>query len=143
MMWMAIPHVAIIGSLLLACHSPHTLKAIVKMPLQPLTFSTAPVSDVIGDATEDQIDVRKKICSIPWLRLFPPVFGPTYMTASMWNRGQAKRKWISKFVEEYPAIAESIENEVLKHNFKSLAFSAGFPASFLACVPCFLGGMIR
>ena len=101
MFWMILPHVAIIGSLLLAGNNPNIWQVAA-----PLTADTAP-SPASASRQNGQDESRGAGALLPRIsRRLGRAYtsgGVTFKPAWTWNRGANKAMWFAELAHEWPS----------------------------------------
>ena len=155
MLWIIIPHVAIVSSLMLAGNNPSVWQGTASRYSHELGSSTQRTSDttqsVLGEGAKTSITSsrhRKLSTSIPLLERFRNPYKSVYRNsrykpAWMWNRGPNKAMWIAKYAEEYTPYVDSIQAEVLGNRFGDYLWVSGSLAFILIFVPVFFGALVR
>lgn len=152
MLWMVIPHVAIISSLLLASNNPSIWEGIVHQSDGRASIllgsPRAPRSRAQSVQSKQRTLIRfSKLLSNRVSKLYTgltsPAYDSKYKPAWMWNRGSSKASWIAKTREEYPKLAMGLDQEVLRFDFVGWVFTLAAPAILLLVIPPFLGGTVR
>ena len=145
---MIIPHVAVVGSLLLASSNPCAWAGINESFAASINdrglHESALLSQQDGSVTTHiSVPTKRRSAATQLLYFFyRPVFRSKFQPAWVWNRGACKATWIAKFIEEYPR-ANSLSSEVLGMGIQGWIVYIFCPAFLLLTIPAFCGGLVR
>ncbi|KAK1753161.1 hypothetical protein QBC47DRAFT_387900 [Echria macrotheca] len=151
LIWMIIPHIALVTSFLLAGSNPNVCQGIVPQEGQLAiddNHSGAASSTLLvrqqhqtggGGETGSCLkrvlsDGVRAVWREPSYKLSP------YKAAWVWNRGTNKAMWIARLADEYHL--NSIHDEILQHRFGSILWMSGLLAFVLIFIPVFFGALV-
>ncbi|OIW30196.1 hypothetical protein CONLIGDRAFT_702755 [Coniochaeta ligniaria NRRL 30616] len=156
MLWMTIPHVAIVSSFLLAGSNPNVWQGVA--PEYDENLSEPFEDSARGEAATEmhlfrtglgktlQHMLKRRLLALNRLKSpYSPMYQYSiYKPAWTWNRGPNKAIWIARFADEYRLSTEAVAvtKEVLGSRLGGHMWFAGGSAFVLILIPVFFGALV-
>ncbi|KAK4200014.1 hypothetical protein QBC40DRAFT_327869, partial [Triangularia verruculosa] len=149
LLWMTIPHIALLTSVLLAGSNPSVWQGVTSFAAAPIRSKVSPLgspSPTLSPPTRRLSRLKSFLPGVPGsvaVLLFPGDDNANltlqYKPSWVWNRGSNKLRWLGSFSAEYPPHADSIYKDVLASQGILLSCLS---AIILIFIPAFFAGLV-